>query len=171
MAKKIKYQLIRIRRSYSTRELSETLRVHLSTVRSWMHLGMRPIDVTSRPYLFMGSQVKDFLRSRAKASKCSLGPDQFYCPRCKSSVRARPGSVWFDKTGRRLGLTDWQVIVRGRCVNCDCSLCRFSSEARLRESVWADKYTDKARRLCGTSCTSSNTHVEKETAPANKTGQ
>jgi len=151
MGKRVAYQKIHIRRSYTTRELARLLNVHPCTVRGWVKQGMSPIDPGAHYYLFMGFDVKAFLEERAKAAKRPLDQDEFYCPRCKCAVRAEAGSVQIERTDRILSLSNWQLLIRGNCASCGCSLVRFSSTKSIRDTKWSTFFEQQAGRLYGTS--------------------
>lgn len=121
---------MRGRRSYTSKEIAKMLGVHPHTVRIWHKNGMTPIDPLDRPLLFLGSEIKRFLTARRQARKVILGPDQFYCPRCRAARNSNPGDIQVGFSGKRIGRDDESIIVQGVCQICSCRLFRFSTKRR-----------------------------------------
>jgi hypothetical protein len=119
-------RLIRRHRSYTSQELAKLLGVHSRSIQVWHAAGLQPIDERSKPYLFKGEVVKAFLRKLRKKCSCSLGPGQFYCPRCKSARFSRPEIVSLGPTKREIGGGKMIVSWTGICIVCGCKLNRFA---------------------------------------------
>lgn len=126
---------LRSRRSYTMKELAIALQVHRRTVQAWRLSGLKPIDDSDRPLLFMGSTVKEFLLCRWRSAKQPLNPDQFYCPRCRKAVTSDPSAITVIDTGRQMGGGESSLHIHGICVECGCQLHRFSTRSRLF-SAW-----------------------------------
>lgn len=147
--KKRKYniRLIRQRRSYTMRELSDLLGVHVRTVQTWHKLGMKPIEPDGRPLLFIGADVKRFLSKRQNARKCPLKENEFYCPRCRAAQTSFPEGLNVEDTGRRMGKEDTQVLIRGICRTCSCRLTRFSTKRQAKTMSWLRNISRGEARL------------------------
>lgn len=153
-------RLIRTRRSYSMSELADLLKIHVRTVQSWRKQGMTPIDPDDRPLLFIGSEIQRFLSQRQKARKLVLKDEEFYCPKCRTAQTSYPQNIYLEYTGRRIGKTDKQVLIKGKCATCDCELTRFSTRRRVAESVWLRNVEQVRARLCRDDKATVNTDLE-----------
>ena len=67
MSKKINPNFVKIHRNYSVEDISNLLKVHKNTVRSWLKKGLESID-DNRPILNLGSVLKQYLKKQ-KATK------------------------------------------------------------------------------------------------------
>lgn len=155
-------RFIRGRRSYSMSELSELLHVHVRTVQSWHKQALTPIDPDDKPRLFIGSEIRRFLSQEQKARKCTLKENEFYCPRCRTARTSCPSDVHIVDTGRRMGKVDFSVMIKGKCVECECRLTRFSSRRKVAESVWLRKLKQGQSRLSRDRKATVNTDLEGE---------
>ena len=68
--------------SYSVLELASLFDVNITTISHWVSAGLSPIDAT-RPYLFSGVKVRQFLHERNIASKRPCKPGEIFCVACK----------------------------------------------------------------------------------------
>lgn len=84
---------IKINRSFTARELADTLKVHKNTVRHWQREGLAANDDDDRPALFHGGAVRTFLTKRNTARKRPCPPGTFYCFRCRAPKRPAVGMV------------------------------------------------------------------------------
>ncbi len=133
MAKKVKLKNLKSRQSYTTRQLAQTLGVHIRTVQTWKNEGLRPIENTV-PLLFMGFEIKDFIQKRQKNNKTELTKNQFYCVRCRSAVSSKDNKIEIIETKKLIGKDLLkELILRGKCEFCGCKLNRFSHVGKLNE--------------------------------------
>lgn len=142
---KRKYNLLKIKskKSYSTRELAESLRVHIQTVRSWNKEGLEAIDPESKRPLFLGDTVKLFLKKLQDSRKVKLLPDQFFCLRCKKAVT--PAKVLPVNRNILIGKEKISLSLTAYCPFCECKLSRFSTDSEYRElkNIQDDSMTKK----------------------------
>ena len=139
MQKKINVRLIKTKRSYSAEELAETLHVHIQTVRDWRRGGLKPLDETSHPHLFMGMEIKVFLRNKILSRKKKLNAGEAYCLGCKKAVVPLNAKVL--KRIQTLGHGKQSAVFTGKCPHCKKTVNRFGlfvkltqmQEIRLRE--------------------------------------
>lgn len=157
-----KVRLLKSYRCYSTAELADELGVHSRTVQTWRKNGLHQVDGSVNPYLFMGHEAKRFLFARRNQHRCKLGPNELYCPRCKS------GRLATSNTISKLVMTEsithgFKLIrIRGECSECSCQMNRFGSEPLIlpdHSSVGAEA---GGRRLLATPVPASNTDLEGE---------
>ena len=138
MKKKRTYnvRLVKSRRTYTTREIAELFQVNVHTVRVWHRAGMRPTVESGRPLLFLGSEIRRFLTERRNQHKCRLKANEFFCPRCRVARASVSDKVHFEMTGRKMGKSHEQVLIKGVCGSCGCILTRFATENALKDPVW-----------------------------------
>lgn len=124
MKKRYRLNLIRGKRSYSVKEAAELLAVHVRTVQSWIKSGLHILE-GSRPFLMMGQELKSFLAVETQKRKRPLGPDEFYCVRCRKAVKAsQMETIHLNKT---MGHDKLAVMLKGFCAVCGGRVNRFST--------------------------------------------
>ncbi len=107
--------------SYTATELATCLGVHKNTVRNWQREGLEAID-GSRPTLFQGATVRDFLSKRHARSKRPCPPGTLYCFRCRQPRRPLLGLV--DYVPMRHGTGNLGAV---------CESCQGTMHRRVRE--------------------------------------
>jgi hypothetical protein len=148
---------LRLHRSYTMRELANTLGAHVRTVQEWHKSGMPAIDEQGRPLLFLGEDAKSFLKTRRREARTKLGPDQIYCLKCACGVVPSTDTVSVEVTERRLGRCSKQVIVRAKCPSCNGTAVRLASLESIRKTVWGAKVHRADERLLDNSVPRCNT--------------
>ncbi len=125
MKKNYNTRKLKAKQSYSTQELAEKLKVHAQTVRDWRKRGLVPIDKSSHLALYLGSDVRSYLKEQSESRKVKLLPSEFYCLGCQAKTTS-------DKTiivSQNKFIGNGKVSVRreGVCVKCGNKLARFAS--------------------------------------------
>lgn len=118
---------LKAKRSYSSEELAETLHVHRQTVRQWHKAGLRPLEGSLSPLLFLGSEVKDFIKKQNNKHKVKMQPDELYCLGCKKPVK--PLTTTVTDRGFFLGNGSEAILTQATCPDCGCQLNRYGSKA------------------------------------------
>lgn len=128
-----KYNLRKIvsKRCYTTEEIAELFEVHVQTVRSWRKDGMQPIEKTTSPYLFLGSEVRAFLAKELSNQKTKLSDGEFYCLRCNKAVK--PSTTSIIDRNITIGKGKQSIFLTGSCPNCDTQLRRFATKEQLKK--------------------------------------
>ena len=152
---------LRLNRSYTMRELTDTLDVHVRTVQGWHKEGMPAIDEQDKPLLFLGKKVKSFLKDRQQKRRTTLGPDEVYCLRCAIGVIPCPETVSAEITGLRLGRCSKLVVVRAKCPRCCGTVVRFASLRSIGKTVWWTRLHQADERLSDILTPSCNTDLKK----------
>jgi len=116
--KKRKFNIIKARHSYSTKELAETLNLHAGTVYLWIKQGLKIIETSSKPYLILGEEIKQFLKEKKQKRKHQLSVGEFFCPKCHKARKSLPNKISVEYTNRKLGKVYKQVIIKGVCEVC-----------------------------------------------------
>jgi len=131
--------LVRIRdhRSYTTRELAETLKVHVRTVQIWHRNGLAAIDENDRPYLFLGKTAKQYLTKRRASSRCKLRANECYCLKCRQGVEPPESTISILRTSYKVGESANLIIIKGICPQCMKNVARIVSSESIKQTIWA----------------------------------
>ncbi len=133
MKRNYKIRLIKYRHSYTFEEISEVLNVHQRTIQTWKKEGLNVIDST-KPYLVMGYDLKEFLSKKLQSRKTKLEQNQFYCTKCRKAVTSQNNQVTIVITGKTIGKYGHQeAFITGKCETCGTKLNRFSHSGKLDE--------------------------------------
>lgn len=124
------FQLAKIHRSYSVEELARLFQIHKNTVRSWLKLGLTPID-GQRPTVVRGEEVRRFLIDRRLRAKRACGPGRIYCLPCRAPKVPALKMVECIATSETAG------TLRGICPDCERMIYRRVNPANL-DAVRAD---------------------------------
>jgi Zn finger protein HypA/HybF involved in hydrogenase expression len=115
------------------KEVSQLLNVHERTVQCWKNEGLKSLT-TSKPFLFMGFELKQFLAQKKELTNVKLEPNQFYCTKCRKAVSAKDSKVILKHTNKALGNKGFEeVIIQGYCEICSTRINRFSHSGKLAE--------------------------------------
>lgn len=130
-----KYDLRKIvtKRSYDASELAETLGVHLQTIRQWHRDGLKALPDTKSPYLFLGSEVKAFLKAESEKHKITLKYGEFLCFSCRVAVKPSPETIEIKERNQKLGNGVQAIYLKSKCPECGRTVMLFSSRAKLKE--------------------------------------
>lgn len=131
MKKKYNLRKIKNKKSYTSDELAEVLNIHPQTVRDWKRAGLKPIEENTTPHLFIGMDVKDYLRKLIAKQKVKLGEGEFYCFSCRKAVK--PVTFEVEHRGITIGKTKESLMLKGKCPNCSRTVNRFASSETIRE--------------------------------------
>lgn len=152
---------LRAKRSYSTKELAHVLWVHPRTIQNWHRHGLQPLAEKCWPLLFIGQTVRDFLNYRRSQHKCKLAADECFCPRCRCARLSKLQPLSVETTGRYLGSGRESILLRGICVECDCSMVKFGVGGGPISTDSASALTTPPSRLDWLSGHSVNTDTER----------
>lgn len=108
--------LIKIGISYTVEELAKRLRVCKKTILNWHAEGLPAID-TSKPLMFNGFVVKEFITQKNQAKKFKCKPNEFLCLKCKTKRTAVNDSLKLLKH-----INGKCFVLRGVCDVCGKSL-------------------------------------------------
>lgn len=127
---KRRYNINRIKeqRVYDFKMIAKCLGIHQRTIQSWHRKGLMCINERTQRYLVQGIELKRFLGEKQAARKCKLKADEFFCLMCNAATKAKPGSLSFEVTGKRVGKNSVQMIISGKCEKCGKSIYRFSTQ-------------------------------------------
>ena len=119
---------VKLRRLYNVSELARLFGVHKNTIGNWQRKGLKPID-GSKPILFLGAIVRDFLKQRTAARKCPCPSGTFYCFRCRVPRRPADGVVEYYP------ITATSGNLRANCATCETAMCRRVSRVAVAIAI------------------------------------
>lgn len=113
MPKRPPHHRVKVHAVYSVAEAAETLGVHRQTVIRWIRRNGLAANVTQKPWLIRGADLKPWLATRRFKARTKLGPGQIYCLPCRASKRPALNAV--DYRPR----TESSGILVGLCPDCE----------------------------------------------------
>lgn len=121
---------IKIHRSYTVIEISETLGVPPKTVRNWIHAGLSVIDET-RPLLIQGADLKRHLKQKRKTYMQQCEPNELYCFKCKQPKAPDIKSLQF------VAMPAGMAHMKGRCDECRGKANKYVSWRDVNQ-IWTE---------------------------------
>ena len=125
--------LIKVKHSYSLAEIAELYKIHPRTAQSWRRTGLKAIDESMWPYLFIGAEIRRFLKEMAQNRKRPLKEGEFYCVKCREPRRSLNNELTIEVTNKKLGKVYKQAFITGICEVCKQPLRLFSSDRKTEE--------------------------------------
>jgi hypothetical protein len=160
MAKKRKYKktfnpnLIRGDLSYSVNDIVERLGVHKGTVLAWHKEGL-PANDQSKPFLFYGKTLRDFIKTRQDKRKSKCAENEFYCFKCRKVRASRDDFAALQIRDEK------HLSISGFCVVCGCKVNKagaLKNIDRLKTIFAVQKI--QGRDLLGTGNASATTYLK-----------
>jgi hypothetical protein len=150
---------VKLNRNYDATQLAICCGVHKNTVLNWREAGLEPID-SSKPILFHGSAVREFLRQRNANRKQPCGPGKLYCFRCREPRRPALGFAEYVPVTARSG------NLKAFCETCDTVMHRKICGAQLEAKMPGVEvqFADRQLRLIGSPSPSLNCDPERQAA-------
>ena len=124
---------IKRRKLYKTKDAAKVLNCCDATIHRMVKNGLPVLDLDSRPFYIMGSDLLAYIKKKNGKFKVQLQPDELFCVNCKKGVKSKPDYFEIKFTQRKMGKSDRQVLLKGRCENCNTRLNKFSTEKRVIE--------------------------------------
>lgn len=156
--KKRKYNtnLIKETLNYSIYDISVLFGIHKGTVRQWFKEGLPMID-NRKPYLVLGSDLKEFIKKRQSSRKTRCNPNELYCCKCR-----KPRTSWNNLVDLKI-LNERRFLIMGICSQCDARINKLSSLKNLdRIKEIFDVQTIHDQDLIGFDPSIVNTDINKE---------
>jgi hypothetical protein len=126
MRRKFSPEGIKKNRNYDTGEISAIIGAKPITIRRWVKFEeLEIIQGTENHYLIHGSVLRSFLRDRIKHGKHPLQEDEFFCTKCRTARKSRPGCITSTVTEKRMGHNKLSGIRSGLCETCGSTVNRF----------------------------------------------
>lgn len=155
-ARRVNPNRVKLLRTYTVGELALCLDVHKNTIRHWQKAGLATIDKT-RPVLFHGKTVRQFLTTRIRDRKQTCAPGQMFCLRCRAPREPALGMV--DYIARKPASGNLRAI----CDTCGTVMHRTAKRddlARIMPGL-AVQFVEAPLRLSGRASPSLNCDFKK----------
>lgn len=142
--RRVNPNVVKLNRSYDTTQLAACCGVHKNTVLNWRSAGLEPID-DSKPIVFHGSVVREFLRQRNAERRRPCGPGRFYCFSCREP---RPPALSFAEY---VAVTDTAGNLKACCETCGTVMHRKVCRVELEMTMPAVEvqFGDRSLRFIG----------------------
>lgn len=160
MAKRrVNPNVVKLNRTYDASQLAACCGVHKNTVLNWRGAGLEPID-SSKPIVFHGSVVREFLKKRNANRKQPCGPGKLYCLRCREPRPPALGLVEY------VTLTPKTGNLKAFCGTCETVMHRKVRRADLAAAMPETdvQFAERSLRLIGSSSLSLNCDPERQAA-------
>jgi len=144
MKKNHNLRKLKARKSYSNKDLAETLGIHIKTACSWKKEGLTPIYPEAHHPLFLGKTVKTFLKKKQDSKKVKLKPNQFYCLRCRRATT--PKEIKIIDRGVTVGKQEKSIILSSECIVCDCPIRKITT-AKNNDLIKNDSKKPEAEKV------------------------
>jgi len=121
---------IKIHRSYTVIEVSETLGVHPKTVRNWIRVGLPVVD-EKRPLLIIGADLRIYLKQKRKTYMHRCEAHEMYCFKCRQPNNPSIETLKF--IAKPAGMAQ----MAGRCEECGCKANKYVSWRDVNQ-IWLE---------------------------------
>ena len=118
--------LAKINRNYTFEELAKVYGVHKNTITHWVKGGLRCLK-SQKPFLVMGSDVREYLTSKRTQDRRVCQKDEFYCMKCKAPSQPDESYVVYVPVNSSRGR------LTGLCAQCGTIMNKFTTHRRLSE--------------------------------------
>lgn len=148
---------VKLNRNYDPTQLAACCGVHKNTVLNWRDAGLETID-TSRPILFHGSVVREFLKRRNAERKRPCGLGKFYCFSCREPRAPAFGLVEYVAVTAKSG------NLKAFCETCETIMHRKVRRAELEAKMPGIdvQFAGRPLRLIGSPSPSLNCDPERQ---------
>lgn len=160
MAKRrVNPNVVKLNRTYDASQLAVCCGVHKNTVLNWRTAGLEPID-NSKPIVFHGTLVRDFLKNRNAKRKQPCGPGRLYCFRCREPRAPALGLVEY------VPLTMKSGNLKAFCAACETVMHRKICRSALAATMPGldVQFAERSLRLIGSPSPSLDCDSERQAA-------
>ena len=126
MSKRANPMAVKAALTYEVNEAAVALRKSPATIRNWIKDGL-PVMSSRKPYLISGAAIREYLRSKYRASKSPLAPDELYCLSCGAGRRP------LDMIVEAFPNTPKTTRLKGVCHHCSAFAGRMISNSKAHE--------------------------------------
>lgn len=118
--------LVKVNRNYTIEEAASIFGIHKNTVSQWLKNGL-PYMSQRKPFLILGSDLKQFLQARRKQNKKKCREDEMYCLRCKKPSKPAENLVEYIPKNNKSG------SLVGMCSDCEGIIQKYASFHKLEQ--------------------------------------
>lgn len=135
MKRKINIRKIKANKSYSQKELIETLVIDRKTLYNWRLEGLLSIGgdyFDGKQLLFMGKDVIDFFKKLQKGRKIDVLPYELVCLKCRKGRFSQKDKLEYNSENWR---SDDKITVRvaGVCTICGSKMNKSCNQEAAKE--------------------------------------
>jgi hypothetical protein len=123
MTKRVNPMAVKANATYDVFEAARALKVSPATIRNWVKGGMEAMT-DSKPYLILGSAIREYLRAKYEAARSPLKEDELFCPSCRTGRKPMDMIVTLSPVSPK---TD---LLKGACERCNCTSTRMISHQK-----------------------------------------
>jgi len=154
------WRRVKIHRNYDPADLSRLFDISRNAVWNWRKAGLRPIEGT-KPMLFLGAELRRFLKERRNKRKRTTPPGHLFCMRCRDPRRPAGGMVDYLPLSTTVG------NLRALCPDCEAWMFRRARRLDLDRVMPGIevKVTAADKRLGQPVCPSVNHDSNSPSAP------
>jgi len=120
MGKRANPMAVKAALSYDINEAARALGVTPATIHNWIKDGL-PVMAARKPYLILGTSIRDYLRTKREGKKRPLGQDQLYCTTCRAPRKPVNRAVTSQQIAPRT------TLLKGVCESCGGTCTRMIS--------------------------------------------
>lgn len=120
MSKRFNPMAVKANTTYDVFEAARALNVTPATIRNWIKDGMEAMTA-SKPFLILGSAIREYLRAKYAAARRPLQNDELFCPSCGKGREPLNMQVHQSKISPK---TD---LLKGICGHCNSTATRMIS--------------------------------------------
>jgi hypothetical protein len=106
--------------TYDVFEAARALSVTPATIRNWIKDGLEAMTA-SKPYLILGSAIREYLRAKYAAARRPLKDDELFCPSCGKG--RKPLNMQVSQSQ----ITAKTDLLKGICGHCASTATRMIS--------------------------------------------
>jgi hypothetical protein len=157
--RRVNPNVVKLNRTYDVGQLANCCGVHKNTVMNWHKAGLEPID-SRRPFVFHGSIVRQFLKTRNAERKQPCGPGRLYCFRCREPRTPALKLVEYVPLNAKTG------NLKAFCGTCETVMHRKARRADVTAMMPGlnVQFADQPLRLIGSRSPSLNCASERQAA-------
>ena len=127
MAKRVSYRKIKTHRPYTPYEAALILGVHRQTVIRWVNDHGLKADISLKPWLIEGRDLRVFLGERQGKRKCKLALHEFYCFGCRDGRTAAGKMADYEQQTASSGMLIAICDTCGTLMNKAISRCNLEA--------------------------------------------
>ncbi|UWR09969.1 helix-turn-helix domain-containing protein [Sulfitobacter mediterraneus] len=120
MAKRVNPMAVKANATYDVLEAARALNVTPATIRNWIKDGLEAMT-SAKPYLILGSAIREYLQERYAAARRPLKDDELFCPSCGKG--RKPLNLLVSQSQ----ITIKTDLLKGICQHCGCTATRMIS--------------------------------------------
>jgi hypothetical protein len=93
---------------------------------------MKPIEASTSPFLYLGSEIKAFLTQMQNTNKTKLKDGELYCVSCRKGVT--PKQVLIEDRNITIGKGRKSIFLYGTCPECGKKAKRFATRGQIERT-------------------------------------